>query len=117
MTGRDRELDRLLRSAATAEEPFAPEAPYGFGEKLVSDIAYVKGVSNPDDEQNMLSRVAGKYDQVLVSAKAGDVVFFNGHVLHRSKKNFTTDRPRRSFVGHYCNARSFTQWLVENLGE
>ena len=43
-------------------------------------------------------------------AKAGDVVFFAGHVLHRSKKNFTTDRFRRSFVSHYCNARSFTQW-------
>src|SRR5205814_6393620 len=71
---------------------------------------HVKGVSNVEDEQNDLARVADKYDQVLVSAKAGDVVFFNGHVLHRSKKNFTTDRARRSFVGHYCNARSFTQW-------
>jgi hypothetical protein len=38
------------------------------------------------------------------------VVFFNGHVLHRSKRNFSTDRFRRSFVSHYCNARSFTQW-------
>jgi hypothetical protein len=37
-------------------------------------------------------------------------VFFGGHILHRSKRNFTTDRVRRSFVGHYCNARSFTQW-------
>ena len=43
-------------------------------------------------------------------AKAGDVVFFGGHILHRSKRNFTTDRFRRAFVGHYCNARSFTQW-------
>ena len=43
-------------------------------------------------------------------AKAGDVVFFNGHILHRSKQNVTTDRFRRSFVSHYCNARSFTQW-------
>jgi phytanoyl-CoA hydroxylase len=38
------------------------------------------------------------------------VVFFGGHVLHRSKQNFTADRLRRAFVGHYCNARSFTQW-------
>jgi hypothetical protein len=65
----------------------------------------------------MLSRVAGKYDQVLASAKAGDVVFFNGHVLHRSKTNFTTDRFRRAFVGHYCNARSFTQWGADAPGE
>jgi len=90
--------------------PPCPEVPYGFGDKLVGDIQYVKGVSDPDDEHNMLARVADKYDQVLVSAKAGDVVFFNGHVLHRSKKNWTTDRFRRSFVSHYCNARSFTQW-------
>ena len=27
-----------------------------------------------------------------------------------ARRNFTTDRFRRSFVGHYCNARSFTQW-------
>ncbi len=90
--------------------PPCPEVGYGFGDKLVSDIQYVKGVSDVDDQKNMLSRVADKYDQVLVSAKAGDVVFFNGHVLHRSKANWTTDRFRRAFVSHYCNARSFTQW-------
>lgn len=97
-------------SGAEPIYPPCPEVGYGFGDKLVSDITYVKGVSNDDDEQNMLSRVAAKYDQVLVSAKAGDVVFFNGHVLHRSKKNWSTDRYRRAFVSHYCNARSFTQW-------
>ena len=96
--------------------PPCPDIPYGFGDKLVSDIRYVKGVSDTDDSKNMLAPIADKYDQVLCSAKAGDVVFFNGHVLHRSKKNFTTDRPRRSFVGHYCNARSFTQWGADAPG-
>ncbi len=95
--------------------PPCPEVEYGFGDKLVKDIKYVKGVSDPADENNMLTPVADRYDQVLVSAKAGDVVFFNGHVLHRSKKNFTTDRFRRSFVSHYCNARSFTQWGADDL--
>jgi phytanoyl-CoA hydroxylase len=90
--------------------PPCPEVAYGFGDKLISDIKHVKGVSDVNDEANDLARVADNYDQVLVPAKAGDVVFFNGHVLHRSKKNFTTDRTRRSFVGHYSNARSFTQW-------
>jgi ectoine hydroxylase-related dioxygenase (phytanoyl-CoA dioxygenase family) len=90
--------------------PPCPEVTYGFGDKLVSDITWVKGVSDPHDENNALSPIANKYDQLLVSAKAGDVVFFGGHVLHRSKKNWTTDRFRRSFVSHYCNARSFTQW-------
>ena len=64
----------------------------------------------PGRRQNDLARIADRYPQLLVAAKAGDVVFFGGHVLHRSKRNFTTDRFRRSFVGHYCNARSFTQW-------
>lgn len=90
--------------------PPCPEVNYGFGDKIIGDIQYVKGASDPDDEKNMLTRIADKYDQVLAEMKAGDVAFFNGHVLHRSKKNWSKDRYRRSFVSHYCNARSFTQW-------
>lgn len=97
--------------------PPCPEVDYGFGDKLVGDIKYVKGVSNTDDGVNMLTPVADRYDQVLCSAKAGDVVFFNGHVLHRSKTNFTRDRFRRAFVSHYCNARSFTQWGADDRPE
>jgi len=96
--------------------PPCPEIDYGFGDKLVSDIKWVKGVSDPHDDNNTLSTVANKYDQLLVSARPGDVVFFGGHVLHRSKKNFTSDRFRRSFVSHYCNARSFTQWGADEHG-
>ena len=40
----------------------------------------------------------------------GDVVFLGGHVLHRSHANRTADRTRRSFVAHYCNARSYVPW-------
>jgi ectoine hydroxylase-related dioxygenase (phytanoyl-CoA dioxygenase family) len=94
--------------------PPCPEAGYGFGDKMIDDIRYVKGISNTDDRLNALSRVADRYDQVLVCAKPGDVVFFNGHVLHRSKQNVTSDRYRRSFVSHYCNARSFTQWGADD---
>lgn len=97
-------------SAAEPIYPPCPEVEYGFGDKLVSGITYVKGVSNINDDENLLTKVAAKYDPILAPAKAGDVVFFNGHVLHRSKDNFTTDRFRRSFVSHYCNARSYTQW-------
>jgi ectoine hydroxylase-related dioxygenase (phytanoyl-CoA dioxygenase family) len=85
--------------------PPCPEVGYGFGDKLVGDIRYIKGASVTDNANNSLSTVVDKYDQVLVSARAGDVVFFNGHVLHRSKRNWSTDRFRRSFVSHYCNAR------------
>ena len=50
---------------------------------------------------------------VPVEAEPGDVVFFGGHVLHWSYTN-RSSAPRRSFVGHYCNARSLVRW---NHGE
>ena len=43
-------------------------------------------------------------------AKAGDVVFFHGHLIHRSKMNRSADRYRRAYVCHYANARSYTEW-------
>jgi phytanoyl-CoA hydroxylase len=92
------------------EPVYPPKNGHAHGDRGINDIAYVDGVSNPNDDENDLSQIADRYPQVLVSAKAGDVVFFGGHVLHRSKTNFTTDRFRRAFVSHYCNARSFTQW-------
>ena len=97
-------------SGSQHEPVYPPKKGYGFGDRALGDIEAVGGVSNPDDEQNDLTRIADRHPQLLVAAKAGDVVFFGGHVLHRSKRNFTTDRFRRAFVGHYCNARSFTQW-------
>ncbi|MEJ7654085.1 MAG: phytanoyl-CoA dioxygenase family protein [Chloroflexia bacterium] len=101
----------MWMATGSRQEPvYPPHSGYGYGDDRLGDIAHVSGVSDPDDEQNDLSRIADQYDQVLVPARAGDVVFFGGHVLHRSKSNFTSDRFRRSFVGHYCNARSFTQW-------
>ncbi|MBV9850525.1 MAG: phytanoyl-CoA dioxygenase family protein [Armatimonadetes bacterium] len=99
-----------MAKGSNVEPVYPPRQGYGHGDVLLENIAHVTGVSDPDDAHNDLSRVADKYDQILVPAKAGDVVFFGGHILHRSKRNFTTDRFRRSFVSHYCNARSFTQW-------
>jgi phytanoyl-CoA hydroxylase len=97
-----------------SEPVYPPKSGYGHGDRAINDISYVSGVSNPNDEENDLSKVANRYDQVLVSAKKGDVVFFGGHVLHRSKQNFSPDRFRRAFVSHYCNARSFTQWGADD---
>ena len=97
-------------------EPVYPPNGYGgFGTHELADISYVKGTSNVIDSENDLSPIADRYDQVLVAANPGDVVFFGGHVLHRSKQNWSTDRFRRSFVSHYCNARTFTQWGAEEL--
>lgn len=92
------------------EPVYPPANGYGFGTRELADIPGVSGHSNPNDKENELSPVADQYDQVLVSAEPGDVVFFGGHVLHRSKMNWSKDSFRRSFVSHYCNARSFTQW-------
>ncbi len=98
-------------AAGSQHEPvYPPKEGRQYGDRALGDIEAVGGVSNPDDAQNDLTRIADRYPQLLAPARAGDVVFFGGHILHRSKRNFTTDRFRRSFVGHYCNARSFTQW-------
>ena len=99
-----------MATGSQHEPVYPPKQGSFFGDRALGDIEAVGGVSNPDDAQNDLTRIADRYPQLLVTAKAGDVVFFGGHVLHRSKRNFTTDRFRRAFVGHYCNARSFTQW-------
>jgi phytanoyl-CoA hydroxylase len=101
----------MWMAVGSQHEPvYPPKKGYGHGDHGLAGIETVGGVSNPDDSKNDLTRIADRYPHLLVPAKAGDVVFFGGHILHRSKRNFTADRFRRSFVGHYCNARSFTQW-------
>ncbi|CAA9565593.1 MAG: Phytanoyl-CoA dioxygenase, peroxisomal precursor [uncultured Thermomicrobiales bacterium] len=99
-----------MATGSQHEPVYPPKQGYGHGDRTLADATAVGGVSDPDDAHNDLARIADRYPQLLVPARAGDVVFFGGHVLHRSKKNFSADRFRRSFVGHYCNARSFTQW-------
>lgn len=72
----------------------------------LADLEEVENVSNVDDEVNTLSRIAQKYEGRIVPAvmDPGDVAFFGGHVLHRSKQNRSETRFRRSFVGHYANS-------------
>lgn len=103
----------LWLAKGSGHEPIYPPCPelgYGFGDRMVKGITHIQHPSDPNDDINTLTNVARGYDHVLGTVKAGDVVFFNGHVLHRSKRNITEDRFRRAFVGHYCNARSFTPW-------
>lgn len=78
----------------------------------LADLESVENVSNVDDSVNTLSRIARKYEGRMIPAimEPGDVAFFGGHILHRSHQNRSTNRFRRSFVGHYANARSFTRW-------
>jgi len=85
----------------------------------LKDLPVVENVSHTDTEVNTLSKIAAKYpgkEQPAV-ADPGDVVFFAGHILHRSHTNMSKDRFRRAFVGHYANARSFTMWGSKNRRE
>ncbi len=49
-------------------------------------------------------------DGVMVPAKAGSVVFFNGYLLHRSLPNYAESGFRRSLVHHYMSAESLLLW-------
>ena len=107
----------LWITPGSQNEPIYPD-PRGLGSELshnFADLGTIENASNTDDSINGLVRVAARYPgkEVPVEAQPGDVVFFGGHVLHRSHTNLAS-YPRRSFVGHYCNARSWVPW---NHGE
>jgi hypothetical protein len=67
---------------------------------------------NTKDFQAGLTEVQGvdTGGEILAEARAGDVVFFHGHLLHRSRQNRSQNRFRRCYVCHYANARAFTEW-------
>jgi phytanoyl-CoA hydroxylase len=107
----------LWFTPGTQHEPIYP-SENGQGAALqvnIDDLGTIYGPSVTDVNRNGLLRIAHKYPhrEVPVEAQPGDVVFFAGHILHRSHTN-RADMPRRSFVGHYCNARSVVPW---NHGE
>jgi chlorinating enzyme len=87
-----------------------PERGFVHSDGAFADLTPVENVSYLEDEVNSLSPIARQYEWVSVPAQAGDVVFFQGHLLHRSYPNRSRDRWRRAFVSHYCNARSWVPW-------
>jgi chlorinating enzyme len=105
---------------AQNEPIYPPTHGYGYGDKKLEGIARVEGVgghSNDDDDPtNTLKPIAEKYRdvEIPVEVQPGDVIFFGGHIFHRSLKNRTKDRFRRSLVNHYANARAFTNWAGGN---
>ena len=56
---------------------------------------------------------AGAEAQPIIM-EPGDVLFFNGTVVHGSSPNITTDRFRRTLIGHYVqgDARQFTEFCL-----
>ncbi len=102
-------------AVGSQHEPIYPDAGnrsghYPLGE--LQDLAIIDHASDTDESRNGLTPIARRHEASWVAAPAepGDVVFFGGHVVHWSYANRTRDRFRRAFVGHYANARSFTQW-------
>ncbi|MCM3627581.1 phytanoyl-CoA dioxygenase family protein [Paenibacillus glycanilyticus] len=96
-------------------EPVYPPDGMGGGNihalDAFADLHGVQNVSHLDDEVNTLSKVVANYPPPIpVKMSAGDVLFFDSHLFHRSYPNRTTDRYRRSYVCHYCNARSWVPW-------
>jgi phytanoyl-CoA hydroxylase len=111
LTRADEENGCLWYSIGSQNEPIYPTAN-GQAKGMQSNIGNLGMIENPSDTNeaaNTLAPVAHKYREVPVVAEPGDVVFFGGHIIHRSHTN-RSNRSRRSFVGHYCNARSWVPW-------
>ena len=105
----------VLVTPGSHHEPIYPDAGRLSQNHVIGsmhDLATIEGASSSVPEKNGLTPVAAKYESKEVPAvmDPGDVMFFHGHVLHRSLSNTTTDRSRRAFVSHYCNARSWVPW-------
>jgi len=104
-----------MTKGSNAEPIYPPENGYGYGDwglKDIVEVSNVGGHSNSDEDPlNGLKPIAATYrGEESAVMNPGDVVFFGGHIIHRSLSNKTTDRTRKAFVNHYCNARSFTTW-------
>ena len=102
----------LWMTVGSQHEPIYPDGDVQRpADRLLDDIDIICNASHPDTTKNTLSKIAAKCPgaEVKVEAEPGDVVFFGGHVLHRSHANHAT-YSRRAFVGHYCNARSRVPW-------
>jgi phytanoyl-CoA hydroxylase len=111
----DTENGCLWVTAGSQNEPVYPDADetagHG-GDRLLAGIPSISGADDPDESRNGLAAIAAKYAgrERPAVLDPGDVVFFGGHVLHRSHPNRSATRSRRSFVAHYCNARSYVPW-------
>jgi len=84
-----------------------------------SDLQLLTNDSHKDDKENGLfeSAVASYGSSIPVVMEPGDVLFFHSRILHRSYPNRTTDRMRRAFVSHYCNARSWVTFQSEDKSD
>ena len=115
----DEENGCMRFTVGSQHEPIYPDKDnraghYPLGE--LEGLAIIANASHTDEAHNGLTPIAARYAgrEVVVRADPGDVVFFGGHILHRSFANRSAHRFRRSFVSHYANARSYTEWSGGN---
>jgi len=108
----DEENGCLWMTPGSQHEPIYPDCDgvTRQGDTVLGDIKSIQAASHPDEQVNTLARIALEYGhEVELKAQPGDVIFFGGHIFHRSHQN-TSRRSRRAFVSHYCNARSRVPW-------
>ena len=55
---------------------------------------------------NIIVPLPPGFSPVPIHLEPGDVLFFNGQIIHGSYPNTTTDRFRRSLVGHYIEGHA-----------
>lgn len=117
----DEENGCLWMTVGSQNEPIYPDndGQSRHGDQTLGDIEPIYGASHTDESKNGLTRIARKYEgsEVPAVVNAGDVVFFGGHILHRSHRNNSATRSRRAFVTHYCNARSHVPWNYSGVKE
>lgn len=109
----DEENGCMWMTVGSQHEPVYPDvAPRAGHTTNLADIGPITGASKTDEALNGLTPIARKYAgrEAKAEVDPGDVIFFGGHILHRSLRNRSATRMRRSFVGHYCNARSLVPW-------
>src|SRR5262245_25431160 len=106
----------LWYAVGSQHEPIYPDPQGGAANMTanLSDLGTIENPSNNDLSIHTLSRIVKRYEGRLTPAEAepGDVIYFGGHIIHWSFTN-QSDAPRRSFVGHYCSARSLVRWNRE----
>lgn len=109
----DEENGCLWVAPGSHAEPIYPPNETGgplHNQEAFDDLAVAENVSSLNDQANSLTAVSEKHGAVSVPVEAGSVVFFHGHLLHRSYPNRSANRYRRAFVSHFCNARSWVPW-------
>jgi phytanoyl-CoA hydroxylase len=117
----DEENGCLWMTVGSQHEPVYPGSDNATnnGNRELGDIEPISNASHTDEAVNDLTRVARTYPGCEVKAEVdpGDVIFFGGHILHRSHSNRSKTRLRRAFVGHYLRSLESRRTVRRRVSE